>query len=180
MCVWRWLKGKGSCLTYVVCWPPTRPNMPFQRRWKFIFHWRGRAWLTVWDRVKIPRYTHRLMHRKRVTCALHDSYFRLTTIRHVIPRTAEVTHPGGQLWGDIEWTIELLYNSVKTGSQWVLETRSWRQNAVERTTPSGEGPQASDWAVQENENDTRLCPEGQGRLQSLFSLQLPLTDKPFK
>ena len=33
--------------------------MPFQRRRKCIFHWRGRAWLTIWDRVKIPRYSHR-------------------------------------------------------------------------------------------------------------------------
>ena len=41
------------------------------------------------------------------------------TIKHAIPRTAKVTHPDGQLWGDIEWAIELLYNSVKTGSQLV-------------------------------------------------------------
>ncbi len=47
----------------------------------------------------------RLMHRKRVTCELHDSYFRLMTIKHAIP--------------NIEWAIELLYNSVKTRSQTV-------------------------------------------------------------
>ena len=68
---------------------------------------------------KIPRYSHRLMHWKRVTCELHDSYFCLMTIKHAIPRTAEVTHPDGKLWGDTEWAIELLYNSVKTGSQLV-------------------------------------------------------------
>ena len=49
------------------------------------------------------------MHRKRVTCELHDSYFRLMTIKHAIPK--------------IEWAMELSYNSVKTGSQLVLETR---------------------------------------------------------
>ena len=27
-----------------------------------------------------------LMHRKRVTCELHDSYFRLMTIKHAIPK----------------------------------------------------------------------------------------------
>ena len=59
----------------------------------------------IWDKVKIPWYTHRLMHRRRVTCELHDSYFRLMTSKHAIPK--------------IEWAIELLYNSVKTGSQWV-------------------------------------------------------------
>ena len=78
-------------------------------------------WASLADNMgqgKIPRYSHRLMYRKRVTCELHDSYFRLMTIKHAIPRTAEVTHhPDGKLWGDIEWVIELLYNSVKTGSQ---------------------------------------------------------------
>ena len=64
------------------------------------------AWASLADKIgqgKIPWYSHRLMHRKRVTCELHDSYFRLMTIKHAIPK--------------IEWAIELLYNSVKTGSQ---------------------------------------------------------------
>ena len=70
---------------------------------------------------------------KRVTCELYDSYFRSMTIKHAIPRTAEVTHPDGQLWGDIEWAIELLYNLVKTGSQLVwrldpLVTRCGRES----------------------------------------------------
>ena len=77
----------------VVYWPPTRANMPFQRRRKCIFHWRGRAWLTIWDRVKIPRYSQKLMHRKRVTCELHSSYFRSMTIKYAIPKTAEVHIP---------------------------------------------------------------------------------------
>ena len=67
----------------------------------------------IWDKVKIPWYTLRLMHRKRVTCELHDSYFRLMTSKHAIPK--------------IEWSIELLYNSVKTGSQWVGDQMSWRK-----------------------------------------------------
>ena len=88
---------------------------------------------------KIPWYSHRLMHRKRVTCELYDSYFRSMTIKHAIPRTAEVTHTDGQLWGDIEWAIELLYNSVKTGSQSLEigefgdQTRSW-QDVVEKAS----------------------------------------------
>ena len=94
------------------------------------------AWASLADNMgqgKIPRYSRRLMHRKRVTCELHDSYFRSMTIKHVIPRTAEVTHPDGQLWGDIEWAIELLYNSAKAGSQWIwrperLVTRCSRES----------------------------------------------------
>ena len=106
--------------------------MPFQRRGSCIFHWRRRAWLTKWDNVK-SHGTVRLRHRKRVTCELHDSYFCSMTIKHAIPRTVEVTHPDGKLWGDIEWAIELLYNSVKTGSQLVwrpdpLVTRCGRES----------------------------------------------------
>ena len=41
---------------------------------------------------KFSWYTHRLMHRKRVTCELHDSYFPLMTIKHAISK--------------IEWAIE--------------------------------------------------------------------------
>ena len=33
---------------------------------------------------KIPWYTHRMIHRKSVTSELHDSYFRLMTIKHAI------------------------------------------------------------------------------------------------
>ena len=35
---------------------------------------------------KIPLYSHRLMHRKRVTSELHDSYFRSMTITQAIPK----------------------------------------------------------------------------------------------
>ena len=45
---------------------------------------------------KFPWYTHRLMHRKRVTSELHDSYFYLMTIKHAISK--------------IEWAIEWALN----------------------------------------------------------------------
>ena len=50
---------------------------------------------------KFPWYTHRLMHRKRVTCELHDSYFRRMTITQAIPKIAEVTHPDRQISEEI-------------------------------------------------------------------------------
>ena len=124
------LKSQCCILTFDLA----RHAIPKTR--KFIFHWRGRAGLTIWDRVKIPRYSHKLMHRKRVTCELHDSYFRSMTIKHAIPRTAEVTHHDGQLWGDIEWAIELLYNSVNTGSQLVWRL-VWRPDPL--VTRCGKG-----------------------------------------
>ena len=95
------------------------------------------VWASLADNMgqgKIPWYSRRLMHQKRVTCELHDIYFRSMTIKHAIPRTAEVTHPNGQLWGDIEWAIKLLYNSVKTGSQLV-----WRSDPL--VTRCGRGSQ---------------------------------------
>ena len=47
----------------------------------------GGNWLMKWDELKkFPWYTHRLMHRKRVTCELHDSYFHLMTIKHAISK----------------------------------------------------------------------------------------------
>ena len=47
------------------------------------------AWASLADKMgqgKILRYSHRLMHRKRVTCELHNSYFRLMTIKDAIPK----------------------------------------------------------------------------------------------
>ena len=121
-------------LQSVVYWPPTPPNMPFQRQRKCIFHLCGRAWLTIWDRVKIPRYSHKLMHRKRVTCELQDSYFRLMTIKHAISKTRKCIFRWpvmGRYWVGV-W---LLYNSVKTGSQLV-----WRRDAVEKASTQQKGP----------------------------------------
>ena len=106
-----WMIKQFNLKQFVVYWPPTPPNMPFQRRRKCIFHWRGRTWLTIWDRVKIPRYSHRLMHRKKVTWEQHDSYFRLMTIKHAIPKTAEVHIPMAS-YGQILSGRELLYNWV--------------------------------------------------------------------
>ena len=46
---------------------------------------RGRKLADEMGRAKkFPWYTHRLMQRKRVTSELHDSYFRLMTIKHSI------------------------------------------------------------------------------------------------
>ncbi len=46
--------------------------------------------------------------RKRVTCELHDSYFRSMTITHAILKTADVTHPDGQISEEIAgaWEFE--------------------------------------------------------------------------
>ena len=60
-----------------VYWPPTQPNMPFQRRRKLHILL---AWVSLADN-KTLWYSHKLLHRKRVTCELHDSYFRSMMIK---------------------------------------------------------------------------------------------------
>ena len=87
---------------------------------------------------KFPWYTHRLMHRKRVTSELHDSYFRLVTIKHLISK--------------IEWALNNYIIELSSTSQfyWVpvpveFDTQgnravasrvpdSWRQNVVGKAT----------------------------------------------
>ena len=72
-------------------------------------------------------------------------------------KTAEVTHSDGQLWGDIEWAIELLYNSVKTGSQLV-----WRPDPLTRCGRGSQHP--AEWVpgppveqYQENGKETLMA-----------------------
>ena len=65
----------------------------------------GGNWLMKWDEVKkIPLYSHRLTHQKRMTSELHDSYFRSMTITQAIPKKAEVTYPDRQTSEEIAET----------------------------------------------------------------------------
>ena len=129
--------------------------MPFQRRRKCIFHWRGQAWLTIWDGVKIPWYCHRLMHQKRVTNELHDCYFRSMTIKHAIPKTVEVHIPMAS-YGKILSRRELLYN-------WVHRkfNQFWRPDQLEvRCGRESQHPAeswATSWAAQGNGKETLIA-----------------------
>ena len=96
------------------------------------------------------------MHRKRVTCELHDSYFRLMTIKHAIPKI---------LSGRLNYYITRWRQEVREfGDQ-----TSWREDAGMRTCPREAGPPAA----LENENDTRLCPEGLERSICCSSVRSP-------
>ena len=161
----------------------------------------GENWLMKWDELKkFPWYTHRLMHRKRVTCEIYDSYFRWMTINHAIPK--------------IEWAIEWVLNYYITQSRQKLGSqlkigRSYRRDVVGKTTPGRRGPReprlswgskkmlircskeshrpAESWAAGppvehlENEKDTTLTAirVGVKIVQFMFGLQLPLTVKPW-
>ena len=55
---------------------------------------------------KIPMVHYRVMHRKRVTSELHDSYFHLMTIKHSISK--------------IEWASNDYIIQLSSTSQWQL------------------------------------------------------------
>ena len=73
------------------------------------------------------------MHRKRVTCELHDCYFRWMTINHAIPK--------------IEWAIEWTLNYYITQSRQKSSDscsyswrRSYRRDVVGKATPGRGSP----------------------------------------
>ena len=67
--------------------------------------------LIIWDKVKVPLCHYRVMHRKRVTSELHDSYFRLMMIKHSISK--------------IEWASNDYITQLSSMSQ-----LSWRSDGV--------------------------------------------------
>ena len=70
--------------------------------------------LIIWDKVKVPQCHYRVMHRKRVTSELQDSYFRLMTIKHSISK--------------IEWTSNDYVSQLSSTSQLSC---SWVENRTE-------------------------------------------------
>ena len=105
-----------------------RPKMPFKgMHRKEVIHSsgsyerksRGRKLADEMGRVrKIPMVQYRVM-RKRVTSELHDSYFRLMTIKHSISKIE---------WASNDYIIEL-----SSGSSWVGRPAgqlSWRLDGV--------------------------------------------------
>ena len=144
------------------------------------------------------------MHRKRVTCELHDSYFRSMMIK-----TCHSKNGGSCIfrWPFMgrDWVGgELLYNSVHR-----MFNQSWRNDAVEETAPSRRGrrdPRLNSWrsdeleirCVRENQHLAEWAPRppvkqhrrtgkkrcnghknGDQCVAVLFGLQLPLTHNPF-
>ena len=78
---------------------------------------------------KIPLYSHRLTHRKRVTSELHDSYFRSMTITQAITKIAEVTHPDRQISEEIAEAWRRVH--ITAWEFKVIKGRRIEQKAVE-------------------------------------------------
>ena len=124
---------------FVLCFDLlTRPKMPFKvMHRKEVIHSNGsyerkshgRKLADEMGRArKIPMVHYRVMYRKRVTSELHDSYFRLMTIK-----TFDFKDRVG---------IERLYNSAEFDEPVAVELkirRSYRRNVVGKATSGWRG-----------------------------------------
>ena len=126
----------------------TRPKMPFKvMHRKEVIHSngsyerksRGRKLANEMGRArKIPMVHYRVMHRKRVTSELHDSYLHLRMIKHSISKIE---------WTSNDYIIELSstsQSSCQYGSR-QLETRRGRES---HTRPRGPSDTPMEFGVQ--------------------------------
>ena len=70
------------------------------------------------------------MYRKRVTCELHDSYFRLMTIKHSISKIK---------WA-IVWALNYYITQSRRKSSGSRVGDSYRRDMVRKATPGRRGP----------------------------------------
>ena len=118
----------------------TRPKMPFKAMHRkevthsngsYVRKSRGRKLADEMGRgkKKIPLYSHSLTHRKRVTSELHDSYFRLMTIKHSISKIA---------WA-IKWALNYYIAQSRQKSSSRVGDGEGR-DVVGKATPGWGGP----------------------------------------
>ena len=101
------------------------PEVSYTFQWPVIERDRvGGLRLIIWDKVKVPLCYYRVMRRKRVTSELHESYFRLMTIKHSISK--------------IEWASNDYVTQLSSAGQW-SSTASWRGDVVGKATPGRRG-----------------------------------------
>ena len=120
---------------------------------------------------KIPMVHYRVMHRKRVTSELHDSYLRLMTIKHSISKNE---------WASNDYIIEL---SSRSQSSCQESSRQLKGVVVGKATPDRGDPREPRWSGpqhQENKKDTTWQSQQWGQnIAVMFDLQLPLTCNPW-
>ena len=87
------------------------------------------------------------MHRKRVTSELHDSYFRLMTIKHSISKIQ---------W-TIMWALSYYLTQLSSGCQAVASRlqESLRRDVVGKATPDRGGPRKTPDGVDPSNRRTR-------------------------
>ena len=139
----------------------TRPKMPFKvMHRKEVTHSngsyerksRGRKLADEMGRAKkIPMVYYRVMHRKRVTSELYDSYFRLMTIKHSISK--------------IEWASNDYIIQLSSTSQWScqlscrelpVEFQTVGEDVVGKATPDRGGPREPRWSLGSREDADKM------------------------
>ena len=148
----------------VVYWPPTRENMPFQRRRELHI---PLAWVSLADNMG-QGYNPTVQSQ---TDAPEEG--DMWTAWQLFPLDDDQNMPFQRrrkwifLWPFMgrDWVGVNYYITQCTGnSTRVWRSERWRNYPVEKTAPSRElGPRASGWTTLENEKDTLLCPEALGR-----------------
>ena len=144
--------------------------------------------LIIWDKVKVKLCQYRLMHRKRVTSELHDSYFRLMTIKHSISKIQWAI-----VWA-LNYYLTQLSSSPRSSCSWQwksscqegsrqLETRCGEES---HNRPRGPSEIPMEWipasGKQERDNVTVITVGS--RYYSLYSISSSLShatlEQPFR
>ena len=136
--------------------------------------------LIIWDKVKVPLCQYRLMHRKRVTSELHDSYFRLMTIKHSISKIQSVI-----VWA-LNYYLTQLSSSPRSSCQEgsrQLETRCGRESHTRPRGPSGTPMEWTPASREQERHNVTVITVG-SRYYSLCSVSSSLShatlEKPFR
>ena len=93
---------------------------------------------------RIPMVHYKVMHRKRVTSELHDSYFHLMTIKHSISKIE---------WASNDYIIQLSSTSQVVASR---VPDSWRRGVVGKATPNRGGPWKPRWSLGSREDADKM------------------------
>ena len=137
--------------------------------------------LIIWDKVKVPLCQYRLMHQKRVTSELHDSYFHLMTIKHSISKIQ---------WA-IVWALNYYLTQLSSSprSSWQLpvgfQTTRDRCGRESHTQPRGPSETPMEWtpaSAEQERHNVAVITVG-SRYYSLYSISSSLShatlEQPF-
>ena len=172
-------------------WPSTRPKkMLFQGdapegrdtfQWPVIERDRvGGLRLIIWEKVKVPLCQYRLMHRKRVTSELHNTYFCLMTIKHSISKIQWAI-----VWA-LNFYLTQLSSSPRSSWQWnsrLLETSCGREGQTRRRGPSGTPMKWTPALGEQERHNVTVITVG-SRYYSIYSISSSLShatlEQPFR
>ena len=121
----------------------------------------GGNWLMKWDELKKFHMVHySVMHRKRVTSELHDSYFRLMTIKHSISKIEWASNDCiTQLssTSQLNWVpVPVEFDAQGASGVAIRVPDSWRRDVVGKATPDRGGPREPRWSLESREDADKM------------------------